>query len=301
MFRLRYTLETTAQSLRQAPALSLVTVVTIGAALLVLGAYVAALQNLERLALSWGRTATVSAYLDDSLTESAWADLVDAAGHVEGVRHAELLRPERALAEFRNRGPEAAALVEGIDSDILPASIEIDVTRNFASLDQVSHVALALEGLEGISEVDYGREEFERLAQLMEFLRWIGIAAGLFVVAATAFIISNTIRLTVFARRDEIQILSLVGATARLIRAPFLLEGAVWGLAGGITASLGLFAADIVVAPQLSSAVIQVLGGLEVVLFTPMTGIALIFAGVLLGVVGSSLAVRRFLIDAETA
>ncbi|MEO1175092.1 MAG: permease-like cell division protein FtsX, partial [Myxococcota bacterium] len=171
MFSLRYTFETAVQSLRQSPALSLVTVLTIGAALLVLGAYVAALQNLEELALRWGRTATVSAYIDDALDANQWPRLLQAARAFDGVRSAELLEPEHALEEFRARGPEAAALVEGIHSAILPASIEIELERDFAALERVRNVADGLMRLEGVNEVDYGQEEFERLGRLVELLR----------------------------------------------------------------------------------------------------------------------------------
>ncbi|MEO0812366.1 MAG: FtsX-like permease family protein, partial [Myxococcota bacterium] len=98
---------------------------------------------------------------------------------------------------------------------------------------------------------------------------------------------------------DEIQILSLVGATRTFIRAPFLLEGAFWGLGGGLLAVVVLFVADRVLAPQLSAAVASVLGGLQISLFSPAIGAAVLGAGLVLGVLGSSLAVSRFLVDEE--
>ncbi len=299
MLRLRYTLETTTAAVREAPGLSLLTVLTIGAALVVLGGYVSGLQNLENLALTWGRAATLSAYLDDHLDSERWAAIRDEMATLKEVERARLLTPERALEEFRAQGPEAAALVEGIEPGILPPSVEIDLRPTFADLGDVERVAGEVRAIAGVAEVDYGREEFERLQALLELLRMIGIIAGLFVVAATAFIISNTIRLTVFARRDEIRILSLVGATSGFIRAPFLLEGAIWGLGGGVVAASTLFFADAFVAPRVSEAVAEVLGGLEVSLFNPTIGLSVVGTGVVLGVLGSSLAVTRFLLDEE--
>lgn len=295
MSRLRYTFETTLQSLWQSPGLSLVTVFTIGAALLVFGAYIAAIQNLEQLALTWGRAATVSAYIDDGVEETQWPSVIEKVRTLPGIKRATVLTPEEALAAFRARGPEAAALVEGIESDILPASVEIELMLEFAGVERVARVATELEALPEIAEVDYGQTEFERLAALVDLLRWIGLVAGVFVIAATAFIVSNTIRLTVFARSDEIEILSLVGATSRFVQAPFLLEGAIWGLAGGLSAALVLMLGDILVAPQLSHAMSDVLGGIELFFFTATLGGILVTAGVLLGVLGSFLAVARFL------
>ncbi|MEM6733753.1 MAG: hypothetical protein AAF658_19490, partial [Myxococcota bacterium] len=97
------------------------------------------------------------------------------------------------------------------------------------------------------------------------------------------------------------QILSLVGATDRFIRAPFLLEGAIWGLGGGMTAVIALVAADTLLAPRISLAVADILGGLEVSFFTPGVALAILCTGVILGVLGSSLAVSRFLVDGEAA
>lgn len=301
MLRLRYTLETTFSAVREAPGLSLLTILTIGAALVVLGGYVAGLQNLEKLALTWGRAATISAYLDDGLAPEHWDAIRDTVADLDAVESARLLSPARALAEFRAQGPETAALVEGIEPGILPASVEVDLRPAFADLSDVERVSGAIRTIDGVAEVDYGREEFDRLQALLELLRIVGLVVGLFVVAATAFIISNTIRLTVFSRRDEIRILSLVGATRWFIRAPFLLEGAIWGLGGGVVAAGTLLLADLLLAPRISNAVAEVLGGLEVSFFSPLIGLSVAATGVVLGVLGSSLAVTRFLLDEEAA
>ncbi|MEM6733538.1 MAG: permease-like cell division protein FtsX, partial [Myxococcota bacterium] len=141
MFRLRYTVETTLAAVRESPGISLLTVVTIGAALLVLGGYVAGLQNLENLALTWGRSAALSAYLDDESSESEWQTALEQIRSLDEVEHATLLTPEEALAAFRAQGSEAAALVEGIQAQILPASIEIELKNSFADLTAVERVA----------------------------------------------------------------------------------------------------------------------------------------------------------------
>ena len=300
MVQLGYTIEAAAGSLRESPGLTLLTTATIGSALVVLGGYVAGVQNLERLALSWGRTTAVSAYLADGTDPEEWSALAESIEGVAGVESATVVAPGEAMERFRARGPEAAELIEGIPDDVLPASIEIDMASEFADLHQVASAAEMIARLPGVVEVDYGQDEFERLAALLEFLRIIGVAVGLMVVATTAFIISNTIRLTVFARRDEIQILSLVGATHRFVRAPFLMEGALWGLAGGLLAAGTLGLADRLAAPRITDAVANILGGMQIVLFTPASGSAVIATGVVLGVLGSSRAVRRFLIGSET-
>ena len=126
-------------------------------------------------------------------------------------------------------------------------------------------------------------------------LRYGGVGAGILILLATAFIVSNTIRLTVYARRDEIGILRLVGATRWFVRMPFLIEGGLWGLAGGGLAVLLMWLGHVLLAERLSLAIADVVGGLNVILFNPIVALAALSAGLGLGVFGSAFAVGRFL------
>jgi cell division transport system permease protein len=254
-----------------------------------------AVENLESLALVWGRSATLTAYIDDRLEPEAWPPLRERLAGFDSVARAELVTPVQALERFRARGPKAAALVEGVVPEVLPASIELHLEAGFTDLAMVEAVAREVHDIPGIADVDYGQEEFERLGALLAVLRWGGLAAGLLIALATAFIVSNTIRLTVYARREEISIQRLVGATAWFIRMPFLIEGAVWGLVGGVAGAGLLWLADLLAAPRLTQAVVDVVGGLDVRLFALDVGLGMILAGTALGVGGSFLAVRRFL------
>jgi len=293
--RVSYFIEKSLGSLRASPGLSLLTTVTIAAALLVLGGYLMALQNLEGLALVWGRSATVTAYVDDRLPADEWEQVRLRLQAFDSVDRAVLVTPVEALERFRARGPRAAALVEGVSEEILPASIELHLSGGFADLRMVEAVAQEVGATVGVSGVDYGREEFDRLEALLIVLRYGGLGAGLLIALATAFIVSNTIRLTVYARRDEISIQRLVGATAWFVRAPFMLEGAIWGLGAGLTSAGLLWLADVFLAPRVSLAIADVVGGLDVHLFGLDVAIGVLIAGVLLGISGSGLAVRRFL------
>jgi cell division transport system permease protein len=216
------------------------------------------------------------------------------------VERTVLVTPVEALERFRSRGPAAAALVEGVSEAVLPAVIEVHLRGGFTDLASVERLAGELKAIPGLTEIDYGKQEFERLAALLELLRLGGLIAGLLIAAATAFIISNTIRLAVFARRDEIVILRLVGATAWFVRLPFLIEGALWGLCGGGAAAVGLWLADLLLAPRLSVAIADVVGGLDLHLFAPEVALGLVAAGVIVGIAGSAVAVGRFL-DVEMA
>jgi cell division transport system permease protein len=293
--RLTYFARKALGSVRGAPAISLLTAGTIGATLLMAGLYVLALQNLEGLALIWGRTATLTAYVDDAVPAAECESLRRNLEALPAVETAVLVTPRQALQRFKARGPAAAALVEGVTEEVLPASVELQLTGGFADLVAVEQLAHEIGRIAGIRGVDYGQREFERLQALIELLRIGGLVAGLLLAVATAFIVSNTIRLTVYARRDEIAILRLVGATAWFVRTPFLFEGILWGAAGGLLAVALLFAAEITLAPQISVAIADVIGGLNIHLFSAEVAVSILAAGVVLGSVGSAVAVGRFL------
>jgi cell division transport system permease protein len=282
-------------SIRESPWVSLSTSATIAAALLVTSLYALALDNLGRLALVWGRSASLTAYVGDDVPEERWEGLRAELEERPGVERAVLVRPAEALERFRARGAEAAALVAGVDPKVLPASVALSLDPGHADLTSLEALAREVRAVGGVADVDYGKEELERLGALLRALRVAGLVGALLIALATAFIVSNTIRLTVYARRDEIGILGLVGATAWFVRAPFLIEGALWGAAGGGVAVLALFGLDRVVAPSLSRVLADVLGGLDIRLFEPRVALTALGAGILLGALASGLAVRRFL------
>ncbi len=292
--RLAYFIGRTSSALREAPGMSLLTTLTIAAALVVLGIFAVGFMAVDGFTAGWGRVATVTAYIADEVPVDAWPGLRDAIAALPSVESASLVTPEEALEAFKARGQEARALVEGVSPTLLPASVEVVVAENAMALEAVRALADMVAATEGIADVDYGQEDHARLSALARVIRIGGAAAALLVAFATAFIVSSTIRLTVYARRVEIGILKLVGATNAFVRLPFLLEGAVWGACGGGTAALLLWLADRMLVRHLDLG--AVLGVATTVrLFAPELALGILATGVLLGVSGAILAVRRFL------
>jgi len=253
------------------------------------------LQNLESLTLVWGRSANIVVVLSDGIEEEKQTNLTQGLITLPGVSGAKRITPTQAIERFKARGPKAAALVEGVSPDILPTTIELTLKTGFAQLKQIQELATQIQAMPSVEEVDYGQDEFEQLENLVMGLRYGGIGIGLLIFLATSLIVANTIRLNVYAHRDEISILKLVGATNWFIRLPFLMEGAFWGITGGFMASVLLWLIQQLAAPQISTLLADTLSGMELVVFTYPTALALIATGIILGTFGSGLAVRRFL------
>jgi cell division transport system permease protein len=295
MANLRYFIGQTLTALKRSAWSSLLTSSTICLALLIPAFYVTTLQNLESLTLVWGRSANIVVVLADDLSQEAHSTLNQELSALPGVSKTLAVSPEEALKRFKARGPKAAELVEGVSPDILPSTVEITLVTGFAKLEAIEKLAAQIQTMPNIEEVDYGQDEFQQLENLVSGLRYGGVGIGLLIFLATSLIVANTIRLNVYAHRDEISILRLVGATHSFIRLPFVLEGAFWGITGGLLASALLWTTQQLIAPHVSELFADTLSGMEVVFYSGPTALTLIATGLVLGTFGSAMAVRRFL------
>lgn len=283
------------RSIKDSLGISLLTSFTISLTLLVIGCYALTLKNLEEFSRNWGRSSAITAYLTDNTTPADWDSAQRNLQQLQAVKTATLVKPSEALERFKRRSEHAANLAEGVSPDILPAAIEIELHQSSRSLKDLERVALQVGGEPHINDVDYGKEEFKRLNKFILFLRYGGGIAGALLAIATLFIISNTIHLTVYSRRDEISILQLVGATYTFVRTPFIIEGALWGLIGGATTWLSFWAAEVFLTPSIIKWAADTLGEIPIHLYDVRICSVLLVAGLVLGGVGSHLAVNRYL------
>lgn len=270
-------------------------VVTIGVALAVLATFGVVVSNLKRVADQLGREVEISAYLKTTVDADRQNALAKTIKEWEHVAETRAVSSAEAITEFRAALGKDAILIEGLPPDILPPSIEVRLAPRAWTTSDVGALADRLSALDGVEDVRFGQEDIERVNALLGFARVAAIVLGAALCFATILIISNTIRLTVYARRDEIEIMSLVGATNAFVRAPFVLEGAIQGLIGGSLASASLFSMEGALKVGIERGLSYAYGPIELQ-FVPVEMIGyLIAAGVTLGLVGSLLAVGRFL------
>jgi cell division transport system permease protein len=183
-----------------------------------------------------------------------------------------------------------------LPADVIPPSVEVRLEARPWTVAEVRALADRLAASPGVVDVRYGQDDVERVTALLGVTRVSAFVLGLALCFATILIIYNTIRLTLYARRDEIEIMSLVGATASFVRAPFVLEGAIQGLLGGAAAVAALLAVEEALLVGLERALSFARGaGVELELVPPPYLFGLVLAGCALGVVGSLLAVGKFL------
>jgi len=277
------------RGLQSSPLPSAIAVVTIAIALVLVGSFALVVGNMESLLERFSEELHVVVYLEDGLSARDQLALRESASLIEGVGSVRLVTPEQALERFRvTMG--GSELLEGLDGNPLPASLELELVEDARTSQGISIVSSALTGLSGVAELAHGQDWIEGYARAAAAARSAGTLLGAVLMGAALLIIANTIRLAVYAREDEIEILSLVGAGRIFVRTPFLLEGCLQGAVGGLIALGVLFLAFRMWLPQLEFGLAMFLGQRTPVFFAGSEGLTLVLAGALLGVLGSVLA-----------
>jgi len=209
---------------------------TIAIALFVLGAFLLITSNLERLGDEWSRAAELSVYLKDdaSAADRARVERLLAPGEV--VASFEFVSQADALARFKQTFVDLAATAETVGDSPLPASYEVRLQASSQAQAGVDGLAAALRQTGGVSDVRYDREWLDRLLSAVGVIRSAGFALGIVLTLAAALTVANVVRLALHARRDEIEIMHLVGAPTTFVRGPFVMEGVLQGGAGALVA-----------------------------------------------------------------
>jgi cell division transport system permease protein len=291
--QLRSGLVNTAQGLRANPLTSAVAAATIGVCLFLVGSFALLVANMESILARFGEELHVVAYLEAELPQAQRDALMERALAQPGVETVEYVSAEEAAARFRRTQPERAPLLDGIDESPLPASLELRLAPAQRNAVAVGEIAALLAALPGVAEVGGGNEWIEGYAQAVGVIRGIGLAIGIVLGLATLLIVANTIRLSIYARRDELDILRLVGASPSYVAAPFLLEGLIEGVCGGLLGLGSLFAAFHGLAPALRGGLALLIGDTTPEFLAPAGALWLIAAGAGLGVAGSAAALLQ--------
>lgn len=272
------------------PATSLVAIATIGVTLVLVGAFLLLVSNMERVLDRFGDALHVTAFLDADVTPDRQRELAARAAAIEGVEAVRLVSPEEALERFRSGVGRGAALLEGLSENPLPASLEVTLTPEQRSAEGLARVTAELEGAPGVEDLASGQDWVEGYLRAISLVRTVGWGLALILALATLLIVSNTIRLAVLSRRDELEILSLVGASRAFVNTPFLLEGLLQGALGGVAALALLYGLFRLVLPGFEFGLEMLLGGVSPHFFDGAQAAGLVAAGAALGLFGAAAA-----------
>lgn len=273
-------LRETLTAAKRAPLLTALAVITIGFSLYAFGLFGLVALNIRQAIRAVEERVEIRAFLADSTSIYAVDSAMAAIGKYPEVARVEYVSQEKALDRART---EMGEFSDVFDQAVLPASIEVHMRAGLRSPETVKAVSRRVSGFPIVEDVRYGEEWVGKLYRLRTIASFVGISLGLAFAAVATIIIGATIRMTVLARAKEISVMRLVGATDAFVRRPFLIDGLIKGVLGGVFALLLTWATHRAVNEYF----------FQTVFFNKRLMLLGLLTGALIGVIGSMVSVGR--------
>lgn len=284
-----YSIKLALQSLWHEKWINLLSMLTIAIGLLVVTVVVSSIYNVNLFARKLPERFFIVAYLKEGLDERETQNIIGAIKSRSSIEKVKYISKADALKELRTSLKDADYVLEGLDENPLPASIEIRLKKEAVGPDSVKSFADSLRKISGIDEVQYGEKFLLSLQSIKKGMETIGLILTVVMISGIVFICYSTVKILFYRRKEEIETLKLLGATRGFIRVPFVIEGGVIGAAGGIIGSLTALAFYSSVFYKLSVTVPVI----RAVVFPSELFFSLPAAGLFLGITGSLIAMGR--------
>ncbi len=288
---IRYFWSEALKSLFRNRFMTIASILTVTLSMFILGMFLCVVFNIDHAATYLESQVEMSIYLKEDLTTPQVMEVGKHLKALPGVESVSFVNKDEALAQFKEQLGEQAGILEAVNGNPLPASYSL----SFDTPTHLKQAAVIVSEYKAVESVQYGQDIIEQLYKVAQFIRIAGAVIIVFLAGAELFIISNTIRLTVFARRREIQIMKYVGATNGFIRWPFIYEGVVIGIIGSGIASIFIWEGYQLVLAKINEAGLVFLPLMRVYPFMMYIVLSLLIAGVFIGVLGSAISLRKYM------
>lgn len=273
--------------------LNLVTIITISLSILIASAFILFFVNTSDIINSWKKGLRIMAYLKPGIDNDGLKDLKLAIQALDDVDHIQFISKQEALSRLKAQMAHQTSLFENLTQNPLPDSIEIRMKAATESWQNIDSLAAQIEALPQIDEVEYGQRWVGRFAQIISLFRLAGYAMGTLFFMATIFIVANTIRLVIYSRRDEVEIMRLVGATDNFIKIPFYFEGLIQGTLGALIGLVMLYIAFIFISSNVEKGFFP--GLFRFHFLSPTLLLAILLVSMLVGWLGCFISLKQFL------
>ncbi len=239
--KLKYFLKETLRNLWQYRIRNFFSITIICLSFLIFGVFLSLSNNFHFTAQQLSKNMMIIFFLEKNLPENQRNLVEEKLKESSLIEDVHFKSPDQALEEFQNNFPELRRIIENLRVNPFPSSFEATISEeNFSSAETLAFIQEMRE-MKGVEDVQFNRDWVEKMRSLSRLAQAVGFFLGGILVLASFFIISNVIKLNVFARHEEIEILRLVGATNTFIRIPFLMEGMILGIFGGLVSLLLIF------------------------------------------------------------
>ena len=249
--------------------------------------------NFTAFVEAWGKKVQIILYLKDGVGQERIVQITGELQNKEGIKEARYISQRQAMDSFQQDLAGYGGVLEGVEENIFPASFEITLEEHFRTPERIRTLAAGLDTIQEVDEVQYGGVWLERFSLFLYTLRWGAWILGGILVVIIVSVTANTVRLTIYNKKGEIEILKLIGATDTFVRLPFYLEGGLQGLLGAGGAVLVLFVLFHFFSLKVAPYVNFYFGHLRLHFLSPNLIAWIVGIGVLSGLLGGLFSLRR--------
>lgn len=271
--------------------MAVASVLTVTLSMFILGVFLCAVLNINHMATYLENQVEMTVYLKDGLNTEQVMAVGKKLKALPDLKEIKFTNKDQAMAEFKQRLGDQQGILDAINGNPLPSSY----STSFATPASLKNAVSIVTQYPEIDSVQYGQDIIEQLYKVAQVIRIGGIILIVFLAGAELFIISNTIRLTVFARRREIQIMKYVGATNGFIRWPFIFEGMIIGFIGSGLSAFILWEGYKVVLMEMAQAGLVFIPMIPLWPFIGYMTVMLLAAGIIIGILGSTISLRKYM------
>lgn len=287
-----YVARETASNLRRNLVMTMSAILTMAVSLSALGGVLIMRQAINKASIQWRGGVEMAIFLQPSVSSNETQAIARELATTPGVKKYHFVDKAQAYQEFKEIFGNNNDIVSVLGVNDMPPSYRVVPTK----AQNISELGKQFQGQPGVLQVSYAKQEIDQLLKQFSQLRALGLFLAIGVMIGAVALIVNTIQLAIFARRREVAVMKLVGATNWFIRVPFMLEGLIHGIAGGIIAFAVTYGVRNTIASFVGNETVL---GTRTLYVTPheavFTGILLLVVGAAVGVFGSAFAIRRFL------
>lgn len=270
-----------------------VSVVTIALAVFIVSAFSLFFNNATDFLDAWRKGVRVITYLSDNVAEPQRSELMEAIRKLNGVSAVEFVSKDDAYNDLKEKIGDQSSLLDGLDKNPLPDSFEITLADSYRNIDDIEKLAQNIANLPHVEDVEYAQKWLYRFNGIYNLFKVTGLVLVSIFFIATLMIIVNTIRLIMYSRREEIEIIRIIGGDEEFIKYPLFFEAMAQGFLGGVAGIVMLYLSYILTVPNFAAETVFAL--FEIRFISVKFSLAIVLCSMMIGWVGCYFSIRKFL------